>query len=506
MMAGSPTDATGPIPEVADVAPFSSAGEEAVIADPASPPDVVDSPTGPLEPPAPTWWCTQASQQWHQFLKETHDALAAGDEFKTLCDECMEALQEACSSALSTEEFRVQPFDWTPDVRLEAFGSTKQGTALTTSDIDVRMTFQQFEVRDKDRQLKYLNGIVGFTQKAGSAFKVSMIIANSRIPLLRLIYKGKLSVDLTMGGGMAGESEAMEDSVCIDTYLVALLKSGVNPEETFAFTRLVKAFAKANSLVDAHAGFPSSTTWVYLIIAFLQRERCLPKGSDVFQNIDNGDDENAEEAPTDQTGKGERFVGRLWPVILSASFFLRFLLFVQHLQNRPIKVSIRDGYVCSARAWTNSGQKAPPLFLEHPQANRSSDNLSKSLTWSGWWKVGLRCRQMQSDLRPVKAAAPPKQQEQDALAAGKRLFGSTSAGPCPEPGHDAAPETSKEATSGGTSNNNNNNNNVNINNTNNNGNNHKNNNCNAETANPTSKEVVLEDPEEPSTKRARSET
>mmetsp|Transcript_20441 Transcript_20441/g.57125 ORF Transcript_20441/g.57125 Transcript_20441/m.57125 type:complete len:475 (-) Transcript_20441:47-1471(-) len=391
------------------------------------------------EPAETTWWNSSASFRWLRLLEEWHDAAAAGEKFAERCAVCMKELQATCSAALSAEEFRVAPFDWTPDVMLEAFGSTQQGTALEISDLDVRMTFEQFEVYGKERQLKYLKGI---RANPGERFQVRMLIEEAKIPLLRLIFDGQLEVDLSMGGAMAGNRDAEEDAPSVDQPLRALLASAINGDAAVRFVRLVKAFAKASSLVDAHLGLPSSTSWTCLAIAFLQLEGCIPPGQEVLRSA--SDDTAEDAAATGSTANGDgsedwapRPIRRLWPVDISPGLLCRFLAFIEKLSLKPMKVSLSKGRCSPARPWTNSGQRSPPLFLEHPvpTESRSWLNLAQSLTWPGWKQVRYLCSEAKKEFLPPQASAPDAAQERAAARAAKRLF---AGGVPPGKGPDAA--------------------------------------------------------------------
>lgn len=375
------------------------------------------------------WWCSSASFRWVELLQEQHDAIAAGAMFEQRCELCLQELQAVCSAALSADEFRVAPFDWTPDVRLEAFGSTKQSLALQTSDLDIRMTFEQFEVRDKDRQLKYLRGI---RANPGLRFKVLNLIEDARVPLLRLLFDGTLHVDLSMGGAMGGISDGFEDSAGVDPVLVALLGSALDAEAAMRFVRLVKAFVKKRSLVDAHGGLPSSTCWVCLAIAFLQSQKCLLRGSEVVAAA-------GEASPPSScvggVGAGaansfSQLDGRcssLWPVVLTPGLFCSFILFIERIGRCPFRVSLREGRCHPAKARTWSGARAPPLFLESPIEGRGGDNIARGLTWIGWNKVIDECTIAKCDFLPPKASAAAALQLELTERAVKRLFGDAEA-------------------------------------------------------------------------------
>ena len=69
--------------------------------------------------------------------------LVAGEAYGELCRHCLVHLEALCSKAFSTEDFEMKPFDWFPEPKLAAFGSYVQGTALRTSDLDVRLSIVQ---------------------------------------------------------------------------------------------------------------------------------------------------------------------------------------------------------------------------------------------------------------------------------------------------------------------------------------------------------------------------
>ncbi|CAJ1462317.1 unnamed protein product [Effrenium voratum] len=154
----------------------------------------------------------------------------------------------------------MKPFDWSPEPTLVAFGSFAQGTALKTSDLDVHLSFQQFAVRRKERLAGNGSSRVSEDEFARSLLATS----GARVPVLRLSYK-ELPVDLTMGDA--------EDCGSVDDAISSILAAGPRARQLVC---LVKAFAKANGLVDAYNGYLNSVSWVFLCISFLQAEGCLP--------------------------------------------------------------------------------------------------------------------------------------------------------------------------------------------------------------------------------------
>jgi len=379
----------------------------------AATPATAPAPAGAAErgaaPLETTWWGSATSFRLAALLEETHGRVAADKDFVQTCEECLKVLKEACSAALSKDEFRVQPFDWTPDVQLEAFGSTRQGTALLSSDLDVRMSFQQFDVHDSQRQIKYLKGIQA---SPGDRFKVMQLI-EARVPLLRLVFDGWLQVDLSMGRAMEGAADgAEEDGEGVDRTLVAVLAAAAHAQAAAAavrFVGLVKAFAKSWCVVDAHAGLPSSTSWCCLAICFLQMQGCLLSLYELFEAENGADGPAGKRRPRRQ----------LWPVELTPELFVRFFAFVEQVGSRPHKVSLLRGS-CRGRYWLSAGKSGGPphpLFVEFPSARRLHYNIAQSLTPEGWQKAVGVCREARQLLLP-KAGRP----EADACGALRRVF------------------------------------------------------------------------------------
>lgn len=315
-------------------------------------------------------------------LKEVDEEQAADAEFEKLCQEGFDALKEACSKALSKPAFVVAPFDWTPDVVLEPFGSTRQGTALKNSDLDLRMTFEQFEVHRKERQNFYLKGVA---DGLGAPFEVRVLI-DGRVPVLRLRYDDRLDVDLSMGGTFEG-GDLEAETVGVDHYIKAVLAAAVDEEIATRFVRLVKIFAKANSLVDAYLGYLSSTSWSLLAISFLQSQRCLPPGSGVLGEGKDG-----------QPRKKQRMT--LWSLQISPGLFARFFAYVEKLGESSHKVSVFNGRNMPMHPYTLSGAAQHPLFLEYPSERRKETNVAMTLKRERWEHTVEQCRKARLALRP----------------------------------------------------------------------------------------------------------
>ncbi|CAJ1423944.1 unnamed protein product [Effrenium voratum] len=301
------------------------------------------------------WWSSGDSFELKKILEDVHDAQVASKDFEDTCTECLSELQTICSSALSAEEFKVAPFDWTPDVQLEAFGSTRQKTALMSSDLDVRMSFQQFEVHGQERQLRYLRAVAAVP---GRRFRVLKTIA-ARLPVLRLHFDARLEVDLTMG-----DSEGSG----VDRWVRQLLDEEALGPAPLRFVRLAKAFSKKQGLVDAFGGFLNSTSWICLAVCFLQSERYLPCGDKAT---------------------------RLWPLQLTVGLMVRFFAFVEAC-NRS-RISIRTGLVQRRKSSWSGGLPAH-LYVEHPE--KEGFNIASCLTEEGWLEILRKCRWARKQLSP----------------------------------------------------------------------------------------------------------
>lgn len=362
------------------------------------------------------WWPSDNSVRLSDLLREVHDEQVGNDEFKKLCEEGFEALREACTKAISKPEFRVEPFDWTPDVVLEAFGSTRQGTALKTSDLDVRMTFEQFEVHRQERQTFYLKGVMATPDPR---FKVLKIV-QGRVPVLRMRFNDKLDVDLSMGGTFEG-GDLAADTVGVDHYIKAVLAAAVDEESARSFVRLVKIFAKANGLVDTYLGYLSSTSWTLLAINFLQSQRCLPPASGIMA-------EDGDQKPC----KRPRMV--LWPVRLTVGLFSRFFAYMERCGEQPHKVSVFHGKHVPMHS--NSSH---PLFLEYPSERRQGTNVAMTLTEKNWRLTVKRCMRARLALTP-KEHGSWESCEADAMVALGWFFACVGG----EDGKGALPKESRE--------------------------------------------------------------
>ncbi|CAJ1418846.1 unnamed protein product [Effrenium voratum] len=271
--------------------------------------------------------------------------------FSETCSECLAALRKECTAALSGPEFEMKPFDWSPEPTLVAFGSFAQGTALKTSDLDVHLSFQQFAVRRKERQVQYLRAI---ESSLSGAFQVCSLIDTARVPVLRLSYK-ELPVDLTMGDA--------EDCGSVDDAISSILAAGPRARQLVC---LVKAFAKANGLVDAYNGYLNSVSWVFLCISFLQAEGCLP----AFQ-----------ETPTD-----------LHAVHLNVETLSRALGFIAKCCSRRHRISL-----CRSTLGLRPHRGRERLFLEHPKL--PARNLAYSLRAPAPKQIARACAAAQLRLR-----------------------------------------------------------------------------------------------------------
>lgn len=355
------------------------------------------------------WWPSDCNLRLGGLLKEVHDEQIADAAFEQLVKDGFQALREACSAALSQPEFKVAPFDWTPDVVLEAFGSTRQGTAVKSSDLDVRMTFEQFEVHRHERQMFYLKGIA---DSPGSRFKVFKLIPG-RVPVLRMRFDDRLDVDLSMGGTFDG-GDLAADTVGVDHYIKALLAAAAHEETARRFVCLVKIFARGNALIDAHLGYLSSTSWTLLAISFLQSQRCLPAASAVVADLPGKDG-------VERPSKRPRADGPLWPVELTPGLLSRFFAYMEHLGDHHFRVSVFSGRIIPMHNITCSGAQQIPLFLEYPSERRRETNVAMTLKTEPWQRIVGRCREARLALRP-KDSGPWASREGDAVVALAQLL------------------------------------------------------------------------------------
>lgn len=327
-------------------------------------------------------WCSLTHENCvAQELEKIHDLRAADNSFNDSCARGLAALLVACRQALSGPEHRVAPFDWTPDVKLEPFGSTEQGTALRSSDLDVRLSFEQFAVKDPERMQHYLDAIAEAIRKlptnsclaSRGDLEVVRVVRGNRLPVLRLKYEGSLDVDLTMGEDFAGGADLDR---LVDEVLSAAVDDGARH-----FVRLVKAFSKAQGLVDAYSGYMNSLSWVLLAIGFLQREACLPSCRHVRKG---------------RVTSGKRKI-HLWPARISAGFFVRFFAFISSLGHVPWKISIWNGDVYRAHPFSLGGNPAHPLYIENPL--RRDFNVALCLRDSCWRVILERCSRAREELQ-----------------------------------------------------------------------------------------------------------
>ncbi|CAE7760448.1 unnamed protein product, partial [Symbiodinium sp. CCMP2456] len=268
--------------------------------------------------------------------------ILADETFREKCTQCLAELKQACKEAFSGPEFQMKPFDWCPEPVLTAFGSTVQGTAIKTSDLDVRLSFEQFEVRAKDRQVLYLTAL---SKLHGTAFELDQLIATASLPLLRLWYR-QLQVDITMG---------LTDDLEVDKVLATILDSAAPAVRNMVC--MAKAFAKTNDLLNAYSGYLNAVSWVCLCIAFL-KEEC----DDALQTIP-----------------------------LDVCTFSRFLQFVAKSCRRQRHISLGASRSKGAR------HGRATLFIEHPTSpNR---NLAQCLRQSPAKKTAEACERSAKQLR-----------------------------------------------------------------------------------------------------------
>lgn len=211
-------------------------------------------------------------------------------------------------------------------------------------------------MREEQRQLRYLEGIAA---RPGPHFEVVRVV-RARVPVLRLRYRGQLEVDLSLG-------EDFSSGVAVDAAVRELLEASVDAGAR-RFVRLVKMFAKAHGLVDAYGGFLNSVSWVFLALAFLQAESCLPAHSQLTE------------------GASRR---ALWPVRPTLALFVRFFRFVRECARHPHQISVASGQVKASSPRTWSGNTSAPLLVEHP--TKPGHNIARCLSAEGWAKTAAQC-------------------------------------------------------------------------------------------------------------------
>eukprot|EP00929_Paragymnodinium_shiwhaense_P094522 TRINITY_DN55136_c0_g1_i1.p1 TRINITY_DN55136_c0_g1~~TRINITY_DN55136_c0_g1_i1.p1 ORF type:complete len:383 (-),score=104.17 TRINITY_DN55136_c0_g1_i1:279-1427(-) len=333
-------------------------------------------------------------------LDTTSRDLAVGTDYEELCTACLEELKALCKEAFDVPEFHVAPFDWSPDARLEAFGSSVQGTALATSDLDVRMSFEQFAVHQPARQLPYLRALAEKSKSSGK-FVVLRIIDEARLPVLRLHFRERLEVDLTMGSDFDSGAQ-------LDCMVRELLAAAVDEKAT-EFVRLVKGFAKAHNFVDAFGGYLNSLSWVFLAVNFLQLERALPKYCEV---------------PTAQAWmrRGPLVCkSQLWPVRLTAGLFVRFLAFLESFSEGSYGVSLLWGQRTRRRDTSWSGGLAHPLYIENPYKENGA-NIAQCVKRQAWKEILATCEAARAVFTAASSKHGSAKEEAVALAAVFKLF------------------------------------------------------------------------------------
>merc|ERR1719444_150061 len=129
---------------------------------------------------------------------------------------------------------------------------------MENSDLDVRLSFAEFVTRDQARQVRYLQAVSAGTKGPFSVVR----LVNARVPVLRLLHKNAIEVDLTMGEEVACASN-------LDSAIKSVL-SGTRGIRGLRLVQLVKLFARAHGLIDAFAGYLNSASWVLLVLEFMQ--------------------------------------------------------------------------------------------------------------------------------------------------------------------------------------------------------------------------------------------
>merc|ERR1740129_2412635 len=235
------------------------------------------------------------------------------------------------------------------------------------------MSFEQFAVHGQERQLRYLQGLADATRRSpDELFEVMQLVRTARLPLLRLRFRGRLDVDLTMGDDVEGGGA--ECDAAIRALLAAAPDGGAH-----RFVRVIKAFAKGRGLVDAYGGYLNSLSWTCLAICFLQGERCLPPCRELLPLPQGGGGGRPAEGtagcgaspaaerggveaatrppPTRVTPPPKRRRGCFWPVQLTGALFARFFAFMERCGDWQYRISVHDHHGARRGAHRAAGRQ-----------------------------------------------------------------------------------------------------------------------------------------------------
>lgn len=303
-------------------------------------------------------------------LEKLHDERAADDAYRETCAACLAALRDTCKVAFSGPEYRVQPFDWTPDVRLEPFGSTMQGTALRSSDLDVRMWFEQYEVHGQERQLKYLGALQSTaTQREGSEFSLVRMV-KAQLPVLRLKFHDALEVDITMGRDVEGCTE-------VDRAFRQAVGNAMDGA-ALRFVRLVKIFAKSYGLIDTFGGYLNSISWALLVVGFLQGEHCLVP-------VKTEEEADQNEAMGEPRPRSDASPVASRSAKLTVRLLHRFFRFVECCGRQPQRLAVEWQPDPGCLKPLSRNSRTATIFVQHPRY--PDRNLAMALREQQWWRI-----------------------------------------------------------------------------------------------------------------------
>lgn len=166
------------------------------------------------------------------------------------------------------QKYVVEPFGWCPDPKLGVFGSRMQGTHLAGSDIDVRLTFEQFTVTDTQKMKEYLGDLYAEFSKlpSDSDLQVTKLISGAKLPLLKLSFEKKLDIDLTLGPDLAADENRHDFGVKDRLEKLPRIHQDA--------MLLVKHWARRRNLIGIFEGFLSSVAIIVCVFCYFQGSSC----------------------------------------------------------------------------------------------------------------------------------------------------------------------------------------------------------------------------------------
>jgi len=167
-----------------------------------------------------------------------------------------------------------------PEAALEPFGSTRSGLATRGSDVDVHCDLHTTS-KSVPSQVRALARLLPRALPSESRAKVVAVLAQTRVPLIKLSMEHDVRVDLTF----SSEQYGVYNSDLIGLYC--------REQRVAQVVKLVKLWAKLRGVGDASKGYLSSYSWTLLVLAFMQR---LPAslGAPLLPNL-----QDAKRAPMD---------------------------------------------------------------------------------------------------------------------------------------------------------------------------------------------------------------